>query len=104
MRVQWHSFSPQTDLLGNDLITRNILDLKLHYQATGCTTARNLQIFDIDNDGKVEIFITSQNVCVILLYTQGASKTDWTLQNGCNGRDALGAINNRFLLTHLMRT
>ncbi len=62
-----------------------------------CTNARSLQIFDMDNDGKEEIFITCQNVGAFLLYTQGISKTDWTLQHECNGKNSLGAINDRFL-------
>jgi hypothetical protein len=62
-----------------------------------CYKARSLQIIDMDNNGKEEILVLCQNVGVILLYTQGTSKTDWKLQNKCNGKNALGAINNRFL-------
>ena len=60
-----------------------------------CDSARGIELVDFDNDGKEEIFLSCSNVGLFLLYSQGTTKTDWTLQNGCNGRNSLGAINNR---------
>ena len=62
-----------------------------------CQSARSVQIVDFDNDGKEELLISCLNVGTYLLYSRGVDKKDWKLQNGCNGKDALGDLNNRFL-------
>ena len=61
-----------------------------------CNKANSMQLIDLDNDGKEEILVLCQNVGVYLLYTKGLRKIDWTLNNGCNGKGALGDLSNRF--------
>jgi len=61
-----------------------------------CSRAISVQIFDMDNDGKEELFVSCINAGLFLLYTRGLSKEDWTLQNGCNRKGALGDLSNRF--------
>ncbi len=59
-----------------------------------CSRALSVQIVDIDNNGKEELLVSCINAGLFLVYTQGSSKTDWALQNGCNQNGALG---DRFL-------
>lgn len=62
-----------------------------------CNKGRSVQVVDLNNDGTEEILVSCSNPGTFLLYSQGISKRDWTLENGCNGNMALGALNNRFL-------
>ncbi len=69
------------------------LEIKL---PTYCEAGISLQLVDIDNDGKEELLVKCTNVGVYLLYSRGLSKLSWTLNNGCNGKAALGDMSNRF--------
>ena len=64
-----------------------------------CFKALTLRIVDFDNDGKEEIFVGCQNAGIFLLYTQGSSKTDWTLDKQCNDEGSLGDLSDRSLAT-----
>ncbi len=62
-----------------------------------CEGGTSVQLVDLDNDGKEEIFVSCENASVFLIYTKGATKTQWFLQNRCNGNGALGALSDRLL-------
>ncbi len=60
-----------------------------------CSAALSVNLIDIDNDGKEELLVKCKIVGVYLLYVRGSSKTDWTLDDDCNGKGSLGDISNQ---------
>ncbi len=89
-------------VLGNP----NYVGFKVEFPSY-CGSAISLRVTDLDNDGHDEIFVICENAGIFLIYTRAKSgsvslspsqyKTSWTLENGCNNNDSLGAINDRFL-------
>lgn len=61
-----------------------------------CAAGNSIHPVDIDNDGREELLVSCSNPGVYILYTRGVRKNDWTLDNGCNGKGALGDLSNRF--------
>ena len=64
-----------------------------------CSRGTSIHLVDMDNNGREEILVSCKNVAVYLVYSRGLNKIDWTLDNGCNGKAALGDLSNR--LFHL---
>jgi hypothetical protein len=54
--------------------------------------AESFRLIDLNNDGIEEIFVMCRQAATFLVYTKGETKSDWTLDNGCNHRNALGDI------------
>ncbi len=57
-----------------------------------CTSGSSLQLFDMDNSGKLDIIVMCSNAATFLIYSQGESKDSWKLHEDCHGNGSLGDI------------
>lgn len=57
-----------------------------------CARGLTVRVVDLSNSGKEDIVVMCWNSATFLLYTKGATKDSWTLNNGCNTNGALGDI------------
>eukprot|EP00978_Attheya_sp_CCMP212_P020385 scaffold58307_cov58-Attheya_sp.AAC.2 len=60
--------------------------------------AQSIRVIDLKNDGTEEILIACDHPGEFLIYTQGNTKGDWILDNGCNDGEAFGDLN--IIITH----
>jgi len=64
-----------------------------------CLSGFSVRVVDLDNDGTDEILVMCKNPGVFLLYTQGESATEWTLDNQCNSKGSMGSLFDQGLAT-----
>jgi len=57
-----------------------------------CARGLSVRVVDLNNSGQEDIVVMCWNSASFLVYTKGATKESWTLNNGCNTNGALGDI------------
>lgn len=85
-------FSTDRPITGIGIGDPNYIGLELYFP-TYCTKAESVRVVDLDNDGHEELLVMCKDPATFLLYTQGKKgKSDWTLNNQCNFKGALGDL------------
>lgn len=57
-----------------------------------CSHGKSVKVIDMANSGESQIMVICRNAASFLIYTQGNTKTDWTLDNDCNNHGSLGDL------------
>jgi len=63
-------------------------------------SAESVRLIDFDNDGTEEILVMCKQQATFLLYTQVGNGREWTLDNGCNSLNAMGALVDESLVSY----